>query len=40
MLPRAGGEVKTPDGKGTVLDTNALKQTVRVKVMHARTTLM
>ena len=34
VLPRAGGEVKTPDGKGTVLDTNALKQTVRVKVMH------
>ena len=31
-LPRNGSEVKTPDGKGTVTETNALKQTVKVKV--------
>lgn len=31
-LPRLGSEVKTPDGKGTVTETNALKQTVKVKV--------
>ena len=31
-MPRPGSEVSTPDGKGSVLDTNALKQTVRVKV--------
>ncbi len=33
ILPRNGSEVKTPDGKGTVLETNALKQLVKVKVM-------
>ncbi|MBQ9942644.1 MAG: stage 0 sporulation family protein [Christensenellaceae bacterium] len=33
VMPRVNSEVKTPDGKGIVLDTNALKQTVRVKVM-------
>jgi len=32
ILPRVGSEVKTAEGKDTVLDTNALKQTVRVKI--------
>ncbi len=31
-MPRVGSEVKTPDGIGTVMDNNALKQTVKVKV--------
>lgn len=32
IMPRPGNEVKTPDGTGVVMDTNPLKQTVRVKV--------
>ncbi len=32
IMPRAGSEVRTPDGKGTVLSNNALKQLVRVKI--------
>lgn len=31
-MPKAGSEVKTPDGIGTVMENNALKQTVKVKV--------
>jgi len=31
-MPRNGSEVKTPDGKGSVIDGNALKQTVRVRI--------
>ena len=32
ILPRVGAEVRTPDGKGTVMDTNAVRQLVKVKV--------
>ncbi len=32
IMPRVGSEVRTPDGKGTVLSNNALKQLVRVKI--------
>ncbi len=32
IMPKVGSEVKTPDGKGTVLSNNALKQLVRVKL--------
>lgn len=32
IMPRVGSEVRTPDGKGTVLSNNALKQLVRVKL--------
>lgn len=32
VMPRGGNEVKTPDGEGVVIDSNPLKQTVRVKV--------
>ena len=31
-MPRVGSEVKTPDGTGTVLENNALRQTVKVKI--------
>ena len=31
-MPRMGSEVKTPDGTGTVMENNALKQTVKVKI--------
>ena len=31
-MPRAGSVVKTPDGTGTVVDVNTLKQTLRVKL--------
>lgn len=31
-LPRTGSEVKTSDGKGVVMDTNSLKQLVKVRV--------
>lgn len=33
LLPRVNSEVQTPDGKGSVLSTNALRQMVRVKVI-------
>lgn len=32
IMPKVGSEVRTPDGKGTVLSNNALKQLVRVKL--------
>lgn len=32
LLPRMGEEVGTPDGRGVVTDSNAIKQTVKVKV--------
>ena len=32
VMPRVGSEVKTPDGKGTVISNNALKQLVKVKL--------
>ena len=32
IMPRVGSEVKTPDGKGTVISNNALKQLVKVKL--------
>lgn len=32
ILPKIGSEVQTPDGKGTVVENNALKQLVKVKV--------
>ncbi len=32
LLPRLGREVITPDGKGIVIETNAIKQTVKAKV--------
>ena len=32
VLPKIGAEVRTPDGKGVVMDTNAIKQLVKVKV--------
>jgi cell fate regulator YaaT (PSP1 superfamily) len=32
ILPRVGAEVRTPDGRGTVMDTNAVRQLVKVKV--------
>ena len=32
ILPRVGAEVRTPDGKGPVMDTNAVRQLVKVKV--------
>ena len=32
MLPRVGREVVTPDGNGTVVDLNILKETVRVRI--------
>ena len=32
VLPRNGAEVRTPDGKGTVMDSNAVKQLVKVRV--------
>ena len=31
-MPKVGSEVKTPDGKGTVLANNALKQEIKVKL--------
>lgn len=31
-MPRTGSEVKTPEGKGTVMENNALRQTVNVKL--------
>ena len=31
-MPKMGAEVGTPDGKGTVVGENMLKQTVRVKI--------
>ncbi len=31
-MKQVGGEVKTPDGNGTVMENNALKQTVKVKL--------
>ena len=31
-MPKIGAEVRTPDGKGVVMDTNAIKQLVKVKV--------
>lgn len=33
ILPRVGDEVKTPDGKGTIIEVNALTQTVKVKLI-------
>lgn len=32
ILPRSGSEVKTKDGTGNVMEANAIRQTVRVKV--------
>ena len=31
-MPRVGREVTTPDGAGTVIDLNILKETVRVRI--------
>ena len=31
-MPRPGGEVHTPDGKGVVMETNALKQLVKARI--------
>lgn len=32
ILPRVGSEVSTPDGNGIIVETNAIKQTVKTKV--------